>query len=650
MQEQNSPVICVYTFGKFRVERLERVLAGQTPAFQYVPVSNTVWGKRNDGRKLLKVLVCSDYRRAPRDVLLELLWPDAEKRHADRYLNSAASSLRRVLCTPTGETLLRTVRPDRNMTLYELADQHDIWLDVDAFLDLFAQAEQAGQAGRDPLPLLEQAQRLACGEFLVEHLYHAWADHLRQSVNAARHRCIYQLATLYEQRHLFEQAEALLYNVLKQDPTDEDVLCRLMQALARQGKPAEALACYERSRRALDKDLQAQPLASTQALARRLRTETALAEQAARKRPPDPHTLASAESVQAKPIPQEHAVASLALPLYYANDTMNRREAGKKIVTIGASLLTTTHLFDLMQVGTMLHDEEILSVCATYIPIFWRLYFDGYIVEVKSVLPEYFSHLSALASQPSPHQKQAASLASKASQLACMLALHDQKFGDAFISARQGFQYGQLAEDSHLQVASLIRKALVYFYLKKPEQKLRTYQEAQLHEAHLSPLVRARIYMGLSEAHSNLVALGDKEQEQEALHFLELSYKTIPVSPKEDPHFSYTHFGLPQGYESLLYLDLQQPQKAWDILTAQSKNIPVAIVPDRVTLWIRQTRTLIALGNMEESCAYLESSIAAARTLNSPLYLEETWGVYQQLCAKWPNEQQARELTDLFLA
>jgi tetratricopeptide (TPR) repeat protein len=303
-----------------------------------------------------------------------------------------------------------------------------------------------------------------------------------------------------------------------------------------------------------------------------------------------------------------------------------------------------------MRVGALLYDEEILSVCATYIPIWWRLYFDGHISEVQHVLPDYLARLEILVSQSSSYQQQAASLASKASQLACMLTLQDQKFGNALIYARQGYQYGQLAEDPNLQAASLIRKALVYFYMKKPEQKLQVYQEALGYEAHVSPLLRARIYMGLSEAHSNLVARGDRGQEQEARHFLDLSYKTIPASPKGDPHFSYTHFGLPKGYESLFYLDLQQPRKAWDLLVAQSASTPMAIVPDRVTLFIRQTRALIALEEMEESCAYLEASIAASRALNSPLRIEETRDAYQQLLAKWPNERQTNDLADLFLA
>src|SRR5258708_10731017 len=88
-------MIRVSTFGRFVVECLSAVPAQGTARPEYVRVEDEEWGGRNHGRNLLKLLVCSDCRCAPRDVLLELLWPDAEKRHADRYLNSAAWVLRR---------------------------------------------------------------------------------------------------------------------------------------------------------------------------------------------------------------------------------------------------------------------------------------------------------------------------------------------------------------------------------------------------------------------------------------------------------------------------------------------------------------------------------------------------------------------------
>ena len=73
-------------------------------------------------------------------------------------------------------------------------------------------------------------------------------------------------------------------------------------------------------------------------------------------------------------------------------------------------------------------------------------------------------------------------------------------------------------------------------------------------------------------------------------------------------------------------------------------------MPDRVTLSLRQTRALLAIGQKEESCEYLETAITAARVLNSRLLVKEAQDVYQQLFARWPNERQVKDLADLFLA
>jgi hypothetical protein len=80
-------------------------------------------------------------------------------------------------------------------------------------------------------------------------------------------------------------------------------------------------------------------------------------------------------------------------------------------------------LQELAHIGNLLHTEEMLSISAANIPVLWRLYFDGHLSEVENVLSDYLLPLSAMAEQPSIHQKQAAILASKAHQLACIITL-----------------------------------------------------------------------------------------------------------------------------------------------------------------------------------------------------------------------------------
>jgi hypothetical protein len=126
-------------------------------------------------------------------------------------------------------------------------------------------------------------------------------------------------------------------------------------------------------------------------------------------------------------------------------------------------------------------------------------------------------------------------------------------------------------------------------------------------------------------------------------------YTAFPDYPKEDPNYAYTHFKLPQGYEGLIYLNLEQPGRAWDTLTLLDKAIPVSIVPDRVELTVRQTRALIALDDMTQAGFYLESAVNSAHTLGSDLRYQEAYDLYQKMLQRWPHESQVKDLAELFI-
>jgi tetratricopeptide (TPR) repeat protein len=337
-------------------------------------------------------------------------------------------------------------------------------------------------------------------------------------------------------------------------------------------------------------------------------------------------------------------------PPYANGDTMDRREAGKTMVGIGATLLTAPHLLGLMQVGMKLHDEEILSLLAAFIPICWRLYFDGKLSEVQRVLPGYISQLAILARQPSSeYQRKAASLASKAHQLASLLALQEQDYGAALIHVDQAIWGASRAEDANLQVAAFIRKGLVYRYINRyckrcPELVLAAYREALEHSSSVSPLLRGRLYTGLAEAYSGL----GPEQEDEAKRALELAYTIFPKKPQNDPHYSYTYFKLPKGFEVVMYLNLGQARRAWDILEKIDASIPQAAVPDRVELAIDQARASLLLGNMPQSCYYVEAAATSAVALSSALRYHEAHSIYEQMKIQWPGEHQVKALSEHF--
>lgn len=273
----HHPAIRIYLFGEFFIERLasSSVSLTHTPVYERVP--SQVWQSRGPAMTLLKVLLCRPRRRATKDELIEALWPENDEIDGNHAFDSAASVLRKVLKTHLSEHLLITVRGQEGSVL-KLPDQQHVWVDADAFEIHVDQATKAERSGQDALPLWEAAHERLAGEFLEDNLYSSWAQTRRQVLNAARHRCIHRLTNLYLSRGFTDQAETLLHFSLIDDPTDEDVLYRLLFLLEKQSRYQEAWQLYEQTVRVLNDELHISPSARTQELAERIHNATALPE------------------------------------------------------------------------------------------------------------------------------------------------------------------------------------------------------------------------------------------------------------------------------------------------------------------------------------------------------------------------------------
>jgi DNA-binding SARP family transcriptional activator len=195
--------------------------------------------------------------------------------------------------------MLLTIRGGGGSSLKLPAQQH-LWIDADAFLSLAAQAVRAESQGQDPLPVLEEAQALAEGEFLEDDLYSQWAQGRRRTINGARHRVLYKLVDLCLKERRTSQAEELLFACHEEKPTDEDVLCRLMALLAERGRRQEALEAYQYTTNMLREE-ELEPTPYTKELARRIRHGVGVREL------PTPYTTAYEATVPLI-MPTEHSV------------------------------------------------------------------------------------------------------------------------------------------------------------------------------------------------------------------------------------------------------------------------------------------------------------------------------------------------------
>jgi len=232
-------------FGRFRIERRD-------PQGQYDPLPADTWDRQSP-RRVLTYLLLAPGRHTLKDPLLDALCPDDELERAQAILSQALSLIRRVLVDEQGYPLLlpRKATPEKPLVL---AGREQLWCDWDAFEDTLMQAQAAEQQGKEALPVWEQAYALCQQEFLLEERYHDWCREVRERAEGDQRLCLLRLAACYEQQGRSVEAERLLRAWLSSHALDQDVLCRLMEVLAPQGRMQEALTWYQRTCEVLEEE------------------------------------------------------------------------------------------------------------------------------------------------------------------------------------------------------------------------------------------------------------------------------------------------------------------------------------------------------------------------------------------------------------
>lgn len=227
------PAFRIWLCGTFRVERL---IDGH-----YESIRTAEWGGSSYPRLLLKALVCCPGRRARREALLEMLWPEGDFEQAIQNLNTATTKLRGVLRPANGYASLLLTED----TSYALADQLLLLIDTDLSLGLLKEAERIGRTSAQALPLLEEAANYFNRGTFLEGEEGLWATGKRATLDRVRYRCRLWLVDAYEQQGMPGQAENVLSVLQEEDPFNEDILCRLLKLLHLQGMIHQALRLYE---------------------------------------------------------------------------------------------------------------------------------------------------------------------------------------------------------------------------------------------------------------------------------------------------------------------------------------------------------------------------------------------------------------------
>jgi DNA-binding SARP family transcriptional activator len=205
-----------------------------------VPVGE--WKARKT-RDLLKILVTRRGRAAPRDYLMEALWPGEDPTALGNRLSVALSHLRSVL------------DPDKrcDQDHYVTGGRAGITLRLDALPvdveEFLTDAEEGLRRLRDgeieqARERLLAAEAAYAGEFLEEDAYEEWTTMLREEARVSYVAVSHGLAELITAEGRLDDAARYLLRVLERDPYDERTHLELVRTLARAGHHGESRRCY----------------------------------------------------------------------------------------------------------------------------------------------------------------------------------------------------------------------------------------------------------------------------------------------------------------------------------------------------------------------------------------------------------------------
>ncbi len=301
-------------------------------------------------------------------------------------------------------------------------------------------------------------------------------------------------------------------------------------------------------------------------------------------------------------------------------------------------------------------DQSTVDLFAKITEGCWHITNGSEMAVIERVLPTYLPQLVTSSKQSSKHLAPILELTTHGYLLASLVALDQFNLAAmevyGHLALDYGTKYSELSGDYNLQVAALKQLATTFQMAKRPEQALQTYQRTQPFLEQCSPLLRSRIYQGLARTSAQC------GREQESSTYVIKARETFPNNFKADPSYLYADSGVSvlHMYEGLTYLDMDQPQKAWDafsqVIDGESKDLAPKFTLGKLThlefINLLGT-TAVALRDQERSRTYVEAAVNMAKNLKSQWGRSEARDVYQQMRLVWPGDSQVKSLRQLFV-
>jgi DNA-binding SARP family transcriptional activator len=250
---EGRPRVRIDLLGGFRVWRGDR------------PVTGDEWGGTTP-QFLLQALVSIGGRRAPREVLMEALWPESPPQASERNFKTALHRLRRVLepdLDPRFGSSYLVLR-DNILTMTELVDETD----VERLVRSISEGHRAETGGRmrDAIEAYDRADALYRGSFLPESSHQGWCVEKKRQLDDGFIEMLFRKAQLHETKGAYRRAAACYEKAIGIEPAHEEAYQSLMLVYLRRGRRDAAIRTYRRCEESLGLHLNLSPGETTRAI------------------------------------------------------------------------------------------------------------------------------------------------------------------------------------------------------------------------------------------------------------------------------------------------------------------------------------------------------------------------------------------------
>jgi LuxR family maltose regulon positive regulatory protein len=251
------PRLRLQTLGRFRLWRGDLL------------VEEKEW-EGHQPQLLFKAIIAHGGQGISKDVLMEVLWPEADPLMTEKTFKVNLHRLRKVL-EPTMDKTFGSSYVHLKANLVSL-DPELCQVDVDEFLSLYKKGEQREDQGdiKTAIGFYKNALELYGGDFLAEELYHSWVEEKRQQLRGKFLDLLHHLAKLYEGRGSMLKAIDCYNKAIEADMLAEPAYRSLMLLYAQRGMHNAALRAYQNCKQSLKEVLNVEPEEATTAIYRKI--------------------------------------------------------------------------------------------------------------------------------------------------------------------------------------------------------------------------------------------------------------------------------------------------------------------------------------------------------------------------------------------